>query len=73
MSPNIQECTKEELEQFVKDYPQPLETNVAHMFDPPLLTYNDFSDGKVWPESIVAQVVLGSDRGDKDTYYLKAR
>lgn len=67
------ECTKEELEKFVKDYPLDLETDVAHMYDPPLLTYNDFSEGRVWPESIVAQVVLGSDRGDKDTYYINVR
>jgi len=62
-------CTEEELREFIAAYPRPLETDVAHMYDPPLQTYNDFSDGKVWPESIVAQVVLGSVReGEKDTH-----
>lgn len=69
----FRQCTKEELDSFLRDYDGDLKADVSQMFDPPLCTYNDFSDGKIWPESIVAQVVLGSDRGDPDTYWLRAR
>jgi len=62
-------CTEKELKEFVAAYPRPLEVDVAQMYDPPLRTYNDFSDGKVWPESVVAKTVLGSVReGEKDTH-----
>lgn len=49
-------CTKSELEDFVKNYPNKLEKDIIHFCEPPLLTFNDFSNGKVWPDSIVASV-----------------
>ena len=62
-------CTEEELRGFVAAYPRPLEMGVAQFCDPPLQTYNDFSDGKTWPDSVVAKIVLGSVRqGEKDTH-----
>ena len=46
--------------------------------DPPVQTWNDFSTGKVWPESAVAKVVLEermSDfvnyAGEKNTFWLR--
>lgn len=50
--------TKEEFDDFIDAYPAPLTKDVAGIFEPPLLTYNDFSSGKVWPASVVASVVL---------------
>lgn len=45
--------TKEEFEEFINKYSKPLDKDVANYFDPPLVTYNDFSLGK-WPNCIVA-------------------
>jgi len=52
------EVSQEEFNRFIAEYPHPLERNVARMFEPEQLSYNDFSDGKKWPESVVAFVVL---------------
>lgn len=57
----FKQVTRQECIDFVKNYPVRLEQDVAGMFEPPLRTFNDFSDGKVWPESIVAKVVLNED------------
>lgn len=65
------DCTKEELDQFVKDYPRPLEVDVYGAGDPPIKSYNDFSSGKVWPESVVARVIMGSVFGDEDEHHLR--
>ena len=69
------QVTKEEFEDFRDNYRSKLVVDVAGMCEPPLLTLNDFSDGKKWPESIVAKAYLmdGSDyHGGKTTeYFLK--
>lgn len=54
------QVSKEELTAFVQSFPHNLVRDVNGMCEPPQLTYNDFSDGKVWPESIVAKVILHS-------------
>lgn len=54
----LRECTKEEFDRFIAEYPQPLQSDVAMMFEPPVQTLNDFTGGKVWPESVVAAVTL---------------
>jgi hypothetical protein len=38
---------------YLRSYPAPLKRNVSHIYEPPLVTYNDFRLGK-WPESVVA-------------------
>lgn len=50
--------SKAEFDDFIDSYPNELAVDVTGICEPPLKTYNDFSDGKVWPESIVASVVL---------------
>lgn len=42
-----------------------------------MLSYNDFSDGKIWPESMIAKVILNTEmkdfpgyQGEPDDYYL---
>ena len=71
------QVTKEEFGEFVKNYPIKLEWNVTAICDPPMGSYNDFSDGKVWPESVVAKVHLYDDdphwRGSKPEYYILKR
>jgi hypothetical protein len=62
---------KDELDVFIKNYPNQLVKDVTGICDPPMLSYNDFSDGKVWPESIVAKVILNTFYGESDNYYIK--
>jgi hypothetical protein len=58
--PVLRPCTKVELEAFVASYPRPLVKDVFGAFEPPLLTYNDFTLG-AWPDSVVASVMLNED------------
>lgn len=64
---------KSEFDAFIAAFPRPLTTDVAGMFEPPILSYNDLSSGKKWPESVVAYVVLHSKASDKtpDEYFIK--
>lgn len=52
---------KAEFEAFIRGYPKPLVKDVDHRGEPSRLTYNDFSDGKTWPASVVATVILYED------------
>jgi len=52
------EVSKADFDQYISDYPKPLEKDITRICEPPMLTYNDFSDGKVWPQSIVAKAQL---------------
>jgi hypothetical protein len=59
--------SKDEFYEYAKKYSEKnnvkLERDVAMMCEPPLMTLNDFSNGEVWPKSIVAKayVMDGSD------------
>jgi hypothetical protein len=70
----MKEVTKDEFVDFVKKYPNKLDWDVAHMVDPPMGSYNDFSDGKKWPESMIAKVKLRtkimSDNDNKNDYWI---
>lgn len=57
----FRQVSKVEFDAFVKNYPAPLERDVAAMFEPPLLTFNDFRRAPNWPESVVAKAVLNED------------
>lgn len=54
--------TRAEFEAFIAAYPRPLAKDIAGMFEPPLLTYNDFGERKKWTASVVASVTLGEPR-----------
>jgi len=47
------DCTKEELDAFVKAYPRKLVIDINRTCEPPFATYNDFTLGN-WPDSTVA-------------------
>ena len=57
------EVSKEEFTSFIETYPNKLEQDVAQFFEPPLITFNDLTDGKMWPDSVIAHII-----GDK--YYI---
>lgn len=68
---------KETYLNFLADYPKELIVDITGICEPPLKTWNDFSNGKVWPESIVAKVVLNESmkghpcyQGESNDYYV---
>lgn len=70
--------TKEEFDAFLFGYPRKLERDYTSICEPPLLSFNDFDGGKVWPESMVAKVKVNTEmrgypayRGEPDDYYIK--
>lgn len=54
---NFKRVTMEEFQSFIRSYPNKLERDVCAIGQPPVETYNDFTTGKVWPESVVAKIV----------------
>ena len=74
MSETSKQVSKSEFEDFIKEYPNPLDVDIARMFEPPIKTYNDFTSGKGWPQSSIAFVKLydGSDyhSGRTEEYYI---
>ena len=71
----FKKVTKEEFDEFVKNYPNDLDWDVCGISEPPLGSYNDFSDGKTWPDSMVTKVLFydGSDyhEGKTKEYYIR--
>lgn len=63
----MKECTKEEFTKFIAEYPAKLEASFLTTCEPPPLQYNDFSEGKRWPESVVAQTRKEIDGNYKRT------
>jgi hypothetical protein len=68
---------KDEFDKFISSYPKPLVRDIARMCEPPMLSYNDFSDGAQWPESIVAKVIMQTAmkghpcyKGEPDEYFI---
>jgi hypothetical protein len=62
--------------EFINSYPLPLEKDVCGICEPPLISYNDFSNEKIWPESMVAKIKAydGSayHSGKTEEYYIKS-
>jgi len=72
---NFIQVPKEDFQKFIKEYPNKLDYDVTGICDPPLGSYNDFTNGEVWPESMVAKIMLydGSDYYDnkQPEYFIK--
>ena len=54
----MQKVSKEQFDEFVENYPNELIVHTTHIITPPIRTYNDFSAGKEYPDSIVAAITL---------------
>lgn len=63
------QVSKEEFEEFLKNYPRPLDCDVFGACDPPAVSYNDFELANRWPYSIVASTFAYSDKPG-DYYYV---
>ena len=62
--------SKDEFVKFLENYPRKLVVDACGLSDPPLVTYNDFSDGRKWgqdPDSVVAKTFAYSD--DPNDYF----
>jgi len=71
------EVSREEFMEFINSYPKKLTQNTIAFCTPPLVCFDDFSDGKKQPESIVAKIVwnthmegCSSYNGEPDQYFL---
>ena len=67
-------CTKGEFFNYISEYEKQngvkLVRDVYMACEPPMITYNDFSNGKKWPESIVVKSVADGYMGDPQEYYI---
>lgn len=55
-------ATEEEARAFIKGYPRPLERDVARIYEPPFVSWNDFTLGD-WPDSVVASCMPDEEPG----------
>ena len=56
----MKKVNREEYIKFINEYPRELVRDVYAVFEPPLITYNDFTLGN-WPDSIVAKEQMYSN------------
>lgn len=67
IEPVFKQVSKEEFDNFIKNYPRKLDCDVCACCDPPAISYNDFELANRWPYSIVASTMGYSD--DPDDYW----
>ena len=65
--PKFIKVEKTEFDEFIKKYPNALTKHMITYFEPPLLTYNDFSISN-YPNSIVATVKTIDDNHELNEY-----
>lgn len=59
--------TAEQFKNFLDTYgKEKLTRDVTGICEPPRAGYYDFTEGKVWPEALVAQIVLNDAMDDKN-------
>lgn len=69
--------SKEEFESFIKNYPVELKEHWIYFCEPPLITWNDFSSGEQYPNTIVAKTydyshpIWGEIKEYEKKYYIK--
>lgn len=59
--PKEKNVTKEEFEQFIRNYPRELEKHVSGICYPPAISYNDFELANRWPYRAVAKTFMYTD------------
>ena len=69
VEPIMKRVTKEEYIEFINKYPRPLTGDCCGIYEPPIITYNDFELANRWPYSIVARTWYYSDNPDDYPYY----
>jgi len=69
---NDKSVTKDEFEKFISEYPNALRKHTVAFYDPPLVTWNDFSLGEYPEKSVVAYAKLNEDGALYD-FYIRER
>ena len=74
MTHTWKEVCRVEFDAFIAAYPRILEKDFTSICEPPMISYNDFSDGKKWPESMVAKIILFTRhpifKGQQNEYFV---
>lgn len=55
VAPEFKKVSKEEFHAYIDNYPRKLEVDSYWVFEPALLTWNDFELADRWPYSVVAK------------------
>ena len=55
MDDEFREVSHDEFRKFVAAYPNELAVDKCGISEPPLISYNDFTTGLRWPDSMVAK------------------
>lgn len=63
----FKDVTKQEFDEFIASYPRHLARDVCGIYEPPVVSYNDWEIGW-WSRSVVANTMLYSD-DPKNSYY----
>ena len=61
VEPIMKHVTKQEFIDFINHYPRELVRDVYGVYEPPLVTYNDFELADRWHYSVVAKTFLYDD------------
>ena len=67
---DFKKVNQQEFHQFLSDYKNTLVVDICGISEPPLKSYNDFSNSVKWPESMVAKIKM-EDRGQPAEYFIK--
>ena len=52
----FKQVSKAEFDAFIRQYPRKLDKDVCGIFEPPMISWNDFTLAPMWPESVVAYI-----------------
>jgi hypothetical protein len=55
----LEKCSKDEFDAILSGYPRELVKDVFAAYEPPPVTYNDFTIAPRWPDSVVASHSAG--------------
>jgi len=66
----FRKVSRHEFDEYNASFGVDLVHDINPCCDPTVLTVNDFSNGMVWPESVVSYSILGDDNFDQSSYYI---
>ena len=67
---NWRKVTRREFDAFISSYDGKLVRDMCGIYEPPVLSYNDFKVADRWPASVVAWVSMGLPPRSMKKYYL---
>lgn len=67
----FKQVSVDEFRRFIHDYPNELVCDVSGIGEPPLVSYNDFTTGLKWLESMIAKYHDENLLGGRNRYWIK--